>query len=102
MITSRLMDNMSSLTSGLAGLAVGGSSAATTVNVPASEKLKLLKASGNNSVCYVCNQSNVWCLIPFKINEQLDYVLRYKTYELGINLIGSQNFFNVNNPVYAN
>jgi hypothetical protein len=98
MLTSRLIDNVSSLTSGLAGLAVGGSSSGGAVNVAASERLKLLKANGNNSVCYVCNQSNVWCLIPFKINEQLDYVLRYKTYELGINLIASQIFYNTNNP----
>ena len=48
----------------------------------------------------MATQSNVWCLIPFKINDQLENVVRFKNYELGLNLISSQSYFNetVDNP----
>jgi len=36
----------------------------------------------------------VWCLTPIKINDQLEQILRYKNYELGLNLIASQLYFN--------
>lgn len=65
-------------------------------NVSQNDRLKILKSNGS-SVCYVASASNVWCLIPIRINEQLELVLRYKTYDLGISLIESQLFLNSTN-----
>lgn len=70
--------------SSLTSLASGGSS-----NINPADKLKLLK-SNSNSVCYVATQSYLWCLIPIKVNDQLEQVLRYKNYELELNLISTQ------------
>ena len=64
------------------------------------ERLKILKSNGN-SVCYIANSSNVWCIIPLKINDQLEEVLRHKNFELGLNLISSQLFFNNKSPECA-
>jgi hypothetical protein len=93
-LASRLIDNVSSLTSGLVSGGASGSGGASSVS--ASERLRIVESNGN-SVCYVCNQNNVWCLLPVRFNEQLEQVLRCKTYELGIGLISSQMFYNNNN-----
>lgn len=71
-------------------------------SVSPADRLKILKSNGN-SICYVATQSHVWCLVPFKINDQLEQILRYKNYELGLNLISSQMYFNqtTDNP-FAN
>lgn len=62
-------------------------------SVNPTDRLKILKSNGN-SICYVATQSNVWCLVPIKINDQLDYLIRHKNYELGLNIISSQEYFN--------
>ena len=59
------------------------------------DRLKILKSNGN-SICYIANSSNVWCLTPIKINEQLEEIIRYKYFDLGLNLIASQLFYNKN------
>ena len=82
-------NNVSTLTSGLAY----GTQAGPAANVSTADRLKLLHSNGN-SVFYVATQSNVWCLTPIKINEQLEHCIRSKNYELGLNLIGSQQKFN--------
>ncbi len=66
------------------------------LNINPADRIKVIK-SNNNSVCYVATQSYVWCLIPIKINDQLEQVLRYKNYELGLNLISTQLNFNQTN-----
>ena len=57
------------------------------------DRLKILKSNGN-SVCYVATQSNVWCLTPIRINEQLEQIVRHHNYELGLSLIATQLHFN--------
>jgi len=69
-----------------------------TTSANTAEKLKILNSNGN-SICYIANSSNVWCLTPVKINDQLDEIIRYKNYELGLNLVSSQLLFNNKNPV---
>jgi hypothetical protein len=64
------------------------------------DRLKILNSNGN-SICYIANSSNVWCLTPIKINDQLDEIIRYKNYELGLNLVSSQLLFNNKNPECA-
>ena len=66
------------------------------LNINPADRIKVIK-SNNNSVCYVATQSYVWCLIPIKINDQLEQILRYKNYELGLNLILTQLNFNQTN-----
>ncbi|CAF0790190.1 unnamed protein product [Brachionus calyciflorus] len=82
--TSKIAPIMDNVPFGLGGL---GSNA----NSP--DKLKLLKSNGN-SICYVANQSNVWCLTPIKMNEQIESTIRLKNYDLGLYLISAQNLFN--------
>ncbi len=60
------------------------------------DRIKILK-SNYYSVCYVATQSFVWCLIPIKINDQLEQIIRYKNYELGLNLISTQLNFSQKN-----
>ncbi len=71
-------------------------------NLNPADRLKILRSNGN-SICYVAAERKIWCLIPVKINDQLEQILRYKNYELGLNLIKSQIYFNEteNNP-FAN
>jgi len=90
---------MSNLTGSLSS-SFGTNFSSNSVN-PA-DRLKILKSNGN-SICYVATQSNVWCLIPIKINDQLEQILRYKHYDLGLNIIASQLYFNetTDNP-FAN
>lgn len=80
-------NTVSNLTSSLT------SSSSNSLNINPADRIKILK-SNSNSVCYVATQSYVWCLIPIKINDQLEQVLRYKNYELGLNLISTQLNFN--------
>ena len=82
-VTSTVSNLTSSLTS----------SSSNSLNINPADRIKILK-SNSNSVCYVATQSYVWCLIPIKINDQLEQVLRYKNYELGLNLISTQLNFN--------
>jgi hypothetical protein len=82
-------NNVSTLTSSLTSeKSLGGAAA-----ISPSDRIKLLQSNGN-SICYVTTASNVWCLTPIKINDQLEHILRHKNYELGLNLISSQLFFN--------
>jgi Vam6/Vps39-like protein vacuolar protein sorting-associated protein 39 len=53
----------------------------------ATDRIKLLKSNNNLEICYVASQSNLWCLIPIKIQIQLEKILESKNYELGIILI---------------
>lgn len=77
---------------GAAAVAGGGSSSSGS-NSSYSDKLKFLKSNGN-SICYVANQCNVWCLVPNKVNDQLEQVLRQKNYDMGLGLIACQLSFN--------
>ena len=86
------MDNVSSLTHGLTTLATTGGSS-SLVGSSGGDKLKFLKSNGN-SICYVANHNNVWCLVPIKLNDQLEQVLIHKHYHMGLGLIGCQNNFN--------
>lgn len=100
-ITSKIapiLDNVSNIKHGLSNLA---GQTSTSVNVSSSERLKILRSNGK-SVCYVGNQHNLWCLLPNNINDQLELVLRFKNYELGLNLIACQLSFNgdKNNQTY--
>lgn len=82
---------MSSLTHGFANLTSSGAAAT------GGDKLKFLKSNGN-SICYVANQCNVWCLVPIKVNDQLEQTLRNKNYDLGLTIIACQLNFNKTMP----
>jgi hypothetical protein len=73
----------------------------TNTSVPQTDRLKILQSNGN-SVCYIATQQNVYCLTAIKINEQLEQAIRYKNYELGLNLIASQKRFNQTPTWYIN
>jgi Vam6/Vps39-like protein vacuolar protein sorting-associated protein 39 len=51
------------------------------------DRIKLLKSNNNLEICYVASQSNLWCLIPIKIEDQLEKIMESKNYELGLILI---------------
>lgn len=84
------MDNVSSLTHGLTTLATTGGTGSSNSG---SDKLKFLKSNGN-SICYVANTNNVWCLVPIKLNDQLEQVLLHKHYYMGLSLMACQKNFN--------
>ena len=74
--TSSFLNNAvtNTVTSTVSNIA-GSLTSSISSNVAAADRLKILKSNGN-CVCYVATQSNVWCLLPIKINEQLDQALR--------------------------
>lgn len=51
------------------------------------DRIKYLISNTNNSICYVATQTNVWCLIPTSINEQLDNLIKLHSFSLALNLI---------------
>ena len=80
----------SSFTSKFVDFSLGGLGS-TAASAP--EKLKILK-SNSKSVCYVANQSNVWCLCPININDQMNGAIALKNFDLGLTLMAAQDQFN--------
>ncbi|RMZ99504.1 vam6 Vps39 isoform X2 [Brachionus plicatilis] len=80
----------SSFTSKIVDFGLGGLGSAAA---SAPEKLKILK-SNKKSVCYVANQSSVWCLSPVNINDQINSAILLKNFDLGLALMSAQSLFN--------
>ena len=78
---------------GLSGGALASSLLAASSNVSPADRLRIIKSNGN-CICYVATQSNVWCLTPVTVNDQLEQCLRFQNYDLGLALIASQRQFN--------
>jgi hypothetical protein len=87
LLTSKLVENVSML--GLSNL----NAVAANSNLNSPDRLRFLKSNGN-AICYVATQCNVWCLVPSKINDQIEQALRCKNYDLGLNLIECHVKFN--------
>lgn len=80
----------SSFTSKIVDFSLGGLG---SVTASAPEKLKILK-SNKKSVCYLANQSSVWCLSPVNINDQINSAISMKNFDLGLTLMSAQDHFN--------
>jgi hypothetical protein len=53
------------------------------------DRLKLFYSSPSSSISYMITSSNVWCLIPININDQLESLIKTHIYELALSLIQS-------------
>lgn len=96
-LTSSTMSTLASASAAITGTGTGGNNnnapqVQQAVNVNTADRLKILTTNGN-SIFYITTQSNVWGLIPIEVNEQLDGLIKYHNYDIGINLINSYNAY---------